>query len=373
MTERPLVRSYKKGEEAEIIDLLTLAFNGWPRIDLDYSPHDHWTWKFVDNPLKKSFITVCEHDNKIVACEHEFLVKIRIANSSLLCTYSSDQAVHSDYRGMGLSKAMVDHASVQRRKFGCDFSYWITSNPIKIKSLPKYWPSFPHTVINLVKIQDIGLQLQKMPMKNPLVMRVGYLVLKYVNKIKNLLINYDSHDDIAISGVDKFDDRVNEFWAKIQHNHDFIVERTKGYLNWRYCDPRAGHYVIRVAQSNNEIIGYSVLRINRYRQDYPVGYIIDILALADRHDVVDQLIGDATEFFKTQEINICNCFVIKGHPYEPIYKKHGFLDSRIRTHIFFNPIGEIDEEIEVLQKATPDRIYFSYGDIDSLPIESPNQ
>jgi GNAT superfamily N-acetyltransferase len=342
-------------------------------MDLDITPHEHWKWKFLDNPLKKSFITVCEHDKKIVACEHEFLIKSWVGKSKLLCTYSSDQAVHPDYRGMGLSKAMVEYSSEKRRKYGCGFSYWITSNPIMIRSYTKHWPSFPHRVINLVKIQDIGLQLHKMPMKNPWFMRVGYLFLKYVNKIKNLLNNYDSHNELAISKVDAFDDRVNMFWAKIQHNHDFIVERTKEYLNWRYCDPRAGPYVIRVAQSNNEIIGYSVLRINRYRQDYQVGYIMDVLALPERLDAVDKLIADATEFFKTQEINICNCFIVKGHPYEPIYKKHGFLDSRIRTHIFLNLLGEIDEEIGILQNATPDRIHFSYGDIDSLPVESPNQ
>lgn len=367
MAERPRVRSYKIGEEAEIIELLTLAFNGWPRIDLDYTPHEHWIWKFLDNPLKKSFITVCEHDKKIVACEHEFLIKIRIGKSKLLCTYSSDQAVHPNYRGMGLSNAMVEYSSEQRRKYGCDFGYWITSNPIMIRSYQKHWPSFPHRVINLVKIQDIGLQIHKMPMKNPWFMRVGYLFLKYVNKIKNLLKNYDSHNELTISKVDTFDDRVNEFWAKIQHNYDFIVERTKEYLNWRYCDPRAGEYQIMIAEKDSELVGYCVFTINNYNPEYPVGYIVELLTLPGESEAATKLLREAVNYFDNNEVNIINCLTVKSHIVNRILSKQGFLDSRMPVYVFTYTI-DFEEEYNKIQGFDRNRVYISYGDLDSLPV-----
>ena len=184
MEEKPQIRSYQPGDESPIVELLRQAFNDWPRQDLQCTPLEHWTWKFLDIPFKKSFINVGEHEKRIIACEHEVLVKIKMGKSIRLGSYSSDQAVHPDYRGMGLSKELVSFSTEQRRSFGCSFGYWITSNPIMIKSYLKNWPSFPHRVHNLVKIDDIGLQLEKMPMKRPQLMRLGFLLLKYLNMIE---------------------------------------------------------------------------------------------------------------------------------------------------------------------------------------------
>ena len=372
MIEKPLIRPYQPGDETPIVDLLRQAFNDWPRLDLQCTPLEHWTWKFLDTPYKKSFISVGEHKEQIIACEHELLLKTKLGKSSRLGTYSSDQAVHPGYRGMGLSKELVSYSTEQRRIYGCSFGYWITSNPVMIKSYQRNWPRFPHRVHNLVKIDDVGRQLIMMPMKRPRLMRLGYLLLKYLNLIKSHIKGQEQRDQtFTVSEVNMFDDRINQFWAKISDNYDFIVERTKEYLNWRYCDPRAGPHSILVAELDDEIVGYSVLRVNRFRPDYPVGYIVDVLALPGRLDVADALIGELVRHLRSQGVNLCNCFTIKGHPYEPIYKKHGFLDSRVTTHIFYNPIMNIEDTMQEIQYAAPDRIYFSYGDIDSLPVEAP--
>lgn len=80
---------------------------------------------------------------------------------------------------------------------------------------------------------------------------------------------------------------------------------------------------------------------------------------------------DAIRYFDNQNINIANSLAVKNHPYEKVLTKHGFLDSRINLHLFYDSYREVDE-IGKLKIITADKIHFSYGDIDSLPVSIPS-
>jgi hypothetical protein len=49
---------FQKGDEEEIVTLLSTIFNGWPRFDLNCSPVEHWIWKYVENPTKMNKVVV---------------------------------------------------------------------------------------------------------------------------------------------------------------------------------------------------------------------------------------------------------------------------------------------------------------------------
>ncbi len=55
------------------------------------------------------------------------------------------------------------------------------------------------------------------------------------------------------------------------------------YLNWRYSDRRGGDYILKEAIEGERALGYVVLRVNGYQEKYPVGYIVDLLALPGRY------------------------------------------------------------------------------------------
>lgn len=153
------------------------------------------------------------------------------------------------------------------------------------------------------------------------------------------------------------------FWEEISGHYDFIVERRMDYLNWRYCDQRGGSYIVKQAENNGRVVGYIVLRIDRYRDDYPVGTIVDLVTLPSRLDVAHILVADAINFFDEQEINSCRYLVAKNHPYEGILKRYGFLDGRSKVHLFYVSLGE-EEELEKLSTSQAARIHFTYGDTD---------
>jgi ribosomal protein S18 acetylase RimI-like enzyme len=363
-------RPYRPGDEGEIVELLHLVFGGWPKFDLNSSPLEHWRWKYLDNPLRRNFIVIGISNDRIIGVNQSYPLRIKIGDHVFPCVYSADTAVHPDFRRIGVYNKMTEMNISMMNEAGIRLDYFATGNPILIKSYSKKYRSFPFTILNLVLIRDIDRQLQAIPMENAWLMKLGFHVVKRIKDIRNIFIGSGTADHrIQIHRTDNFDARIGLFWKEISGNYDFIVERSGNYLNWRYCDPRAGDFIVKQVDDDDPILGYCVLRINRYLEDYPIGYIVDLLTLPDRLDVAEALAADAVRYFDDHRVNIVNYQVVKNHPYERILKRHGFMDSRIKLKLFIR--SSLEEELIELKASSPDRIYFSYGDIDSLPIGLP--
>jgi len=366
------VRPYNSDDEEKIVELLELAFEGWPRFSLECTPLEHWRWRYKDNLSKMNFTAVVVNKDRIIGTEHAIPINIKIGDRNFLCAFTGDTAVHPDFRRRGISKKVIKESIFLRKLQGVQFSYFVTGNTIFIKSFSRTYLRFPHTITNFVRIRDINLQLRKIPVKNAFLMKLGFHTVKYLNKY-HIFFNVSKPipKNLRISKIGSFDDRIEEFWQIVSENHRFIIKRSRDYLNWRYCDPRAGDFTVRQAEKNGRILGYIILKINRYRKDYPIGFVVDLLTLPRQIDVADALMADAVRYFDNQNINIVNSLAVKNHPYEKVLMKHGFLDSRINLHLFYDSYREVDE-IGKLKIITADKIHFSYGDIDSLPISMPS-
>jgi len=362
------IRRYHSDDEEEIVQLLNLSFKGWPKFDLNCSPLEHWRWKYQDNPLKMNFITVGTSQNKIIGCDHGTPLKIKIGDRVLLGDYSADTAVHPNFRGMGVAKNMIEQSNRIRKKAGVKFFYWVTNNPRFIEIYSKIRPRFPHLLTILVRIRDVDLQLREIPVDNPWLIKLGFHAMKLKNDVDNFFNRpRPSNREVHITEVKSFDNRIEEFWSEVSNHYQLIIDRSRRYLNWRFCDPRSGDFIIRYAEDGDErVLGYSILRVNRYLGNYPVGYIVDLLTLHDHLDVADALVENALNYFNGQKCNLVSCLAVKNHPFESVFKRRGFIDSKISPHVFYNPLG-IDDD---LKNTSLNKVYFSYGDIDSLPVST---
>lgn len=371
LIENCIIRTYQQDDEEEIVDLLKLVFRDWPHLDVDSSSIEYWRWKYLKNPLKKIFITLCEIDNRIIGCIHMIPLKVKIGDDVSLCTTGVDLAVHPDSRGMGLSTSMGEHRKNMLTKGKVKVCYHFTGNPILVKSRLKRENRFPHELVNLVHIKDITKQLKAIPVKNTLYTKLGFKLIKNLNSMRNLLRASKSSSNIdSIEEVEAFDDKIDEFWEEISPHYDFIVERRKDYLNWKYCDPQVDDFVVKKYEENGRIIGYMVLRINRYQKDYPIGYVVDFLTLPDRLDVADMMVKGAMNYFDSNDINIINYQIVKDHPYEKIFKRNGFLDSKIEFYLFYLFFGG-EDILEKIKTSQGGSIFLSWGDFDVLPVRMP--
>lgn len=361
-----IIRLYQPGDEEGIVHLLESVFNGWPHFDLSCSPLEHWRWKYQDNPLKLKAVALCVSDNEIIGCDHGYYVNLKMGKKIRLCQQGADSAIHKDLRGKGVYSRVNAEKNELMYKLNTDCTYWATNVPV-LKKMQKNreYPSFPQPVIFMVRIQDVSLHLKmNTNISNPWLKDIGFNIVKMINRARTKLSSSTIYSkDYSIYQIKKFDNRINTFWDNIKEYYNFIVERNKDYLNWRYCDIRGGNYIVKQIEAEDNILGYSVLRVNRYRKEYPEGYIVDLITLPQRPDIVNILIEDAIKYFNNKSINIIYSWIIKKHPYEGMFNNYAFINSRKRINVGYRLLN-IKNEVMEFQTSLPEHLHLHIGDTD---------
>jgi len=355
------IRPYESGDEDSIVDLLETVFKGWPSFDLSCTPLDHWRWKYLDNPLQKVVVCVAEKGDEIVGCTHNVPQRVKIGGSIHLLPFGADAAVHPEHRARGLHTLMGELKTEIGGRQGLLPHYSVSANPVLIgRNLRRSRPRIAQPVGIFVKIRDVDLHIRMIPPEDPLLKKYGYLALEKLNRLNNYARPRErSSRDIEIRTIRSFDERIDAFWQEVSRPYDFIVERDRSRLNWRYCDPRAGPYLVRQAEEGGRVLGYSVLRTNRGRDDYPVGFLVDLLTLEDTPEAAHALMEDAVDYFDRNDVNVVTGLVPKNSPDVKMLRRHGFLDSRERINLF-------SWATEVSQVNASSRMHFSCGDFDHI-------
>lgn len=352
------VRPYIKGDEKAIVQLLTSSFPSWAR---EKNPQDHYTWKYLEAP-NGSRIIVAVGDDKIIGASHNLNLKIKIGNSSKKGVLSGDVATHPDYRGIGVYSKILDY-NIKIRRMNFQFGYSASINPIilkKRKTLPDR-SMFPHPINFMYRIKDIDLHLKMRANRSPTIIGLGYKILKMQNRIsKTLNSNTRTSQNFIIEQISRFDDRIDMFWDRIKGEYNYIMEKNREYLNWRYCDPRAGDYITMQATENGEVLGFVVLNLINYN-DYEDGLISDLLALPGRLDVATSLMREACEYFDDNGVNAVSYSAVRDNPYLKIAGLSGFIHAMHMRHVIGCQTYD-KEAFENLRTSPSKRVYFSYGD-----------
>lgn len=312
---------------------------------------------------------VAETNGSIVGCHHGVPMNLMVMGDIIPASMGADLAVTEAYRQLGVRRAMqVDYKRRGLEK-GRIVNYYISGNPIMIQTGLKNDKVFPFKIENMVRIIDIDLHLKMMPTDSNFIAATGYRGAKFLNELSLKIRAPIKRGTFKIVDVVSFGDEVEAFWGEVSKAYDFIIERRSAFLNWKYFDPRVGRFKVRKAiDASGKLLGYCVSRVNKYLLEYPLGYIVDLLALPGRLDVIDALVGDAVADFDRQNVNLINYQAVKDHPYTDVLARHGFLDSRIEILLFYwlyygqDPIRDISN-------SKAEKLFISWGDHDVLPIK----
>jgi hypothetical protein len=124
---------------------------------------------------------------------------------------------------------------------------------------------------------------------------------------------------------------------------------------------------VYLAEDGDQILGYCVCRINRYKPKYHVGYIVDLLTLPDRNDVAETLVRHTVNFLDDSGVNIIRSLNVKHNQIDKCLKKFGFVDSRIKQYVGISPREMNRAEIRSLsQNILMKKVHFVYGDFDTI-------
>lgn len=354
----PTIRLVVDADEEQIASLLVAVFTSWSRRD---APIAHLRWKMRNHPLAPAHQFVAEVDSQIVGTNLCIVRKIRIQGRDRLAMDGVDLAVHPSYRGQGIYRAMVAFG-VPDPDRQLDLSVSYSANPA-VNHVRSQLGSQPLANRIQVLIRRYGIRRSVAAPRGgrlpaPLsALRIWALTI--LGRLIHPPYRRPQKVGWSISTVDEFDESIDDFFDTAAQPFDFIVVRTKGYLNWRYCDTRGGRFTVRIAEQDGRILGYLVIKLDDNR-----GYIVDLLALPHRYDVVRSLIEDGLRTFEEAGVTTVTCWMISRHPYNHVMRKYGFINSRRRTGFQYRPRNLDPAELTFLRDVRA-RIHIMLGDSDA--------
>jgi hypothetical protein len=207
------VRPYRPGDEAGIIELVRSVFPFYRDRDVEY-----WRWLIRDSPIGEGVVVVAESEETIIGCEYNVRLEVKVGDRTLNSVYGAMDAVHPDFRGMGVYREL---ARLRRAlQEDVQLSFWISTNPIMMKTaIAGGIPYFPHTLLEFTKILDFGLHLKRNRSPKALLRTGAYLARRALRALGNLFRRRPPvPPGLRIREITSFDERVEAFWREIREH-----------------------------------------------------------------------------------------------------------------------------------------------------------
>jgi len=359
----PSFRTIRPEDLPEVAELLDVAFEGrWPGFPIRVSTLEHLHWKLDSPQVIPGGTTLLELDGRIVGYDGSVGRDVWLSGRRHPGWAMVDSTVHPQFQGRGLSKLHLRHylarwADVQQpvaldegsthprlnQSSGLGSERVRLANAIDVLTLPL----------------DIAAQARQ-------ALRSPRSALKFARLLSKMLGNRvrwrsarTSDSSLTIRTIDSFDERADALWERARRDFDFAVVRDSQYLNWRYCDPRAGIYRVRAAERDGDLLGFAVAAA--------VGTdarIVDLLAAPGEAGLLRRLIDDVAGSARHEGAARISIQCPRVHPYREVLHRLGFVGSGSVPNIGFRPRN--DSVLAFLGVERAARLHIAFGDTDSI-------
>jgi len=350
-------RGWCAGDEGPVLEVLQAAFNGWPKIEITVDPIDHLRWKMSSDPAADRQHRIVESDGEIIGVTLYQIQRLKLRGRVIRVAGGVDSCIHPDYQGKGVHTALRARRRGRARP-GADAHFGLRNlGPVTSRIRERFGVK-AFLIAN--RVEALVCALRPWP-TDRMITAFEHVTLWARGNLARLRRAFRgrSHQRRAVREVSEFDGRIEAFCEEASQPFEFMVIRDRDYLNWRYADPRAGRFSIRLAEEDGRILGYAVLALSFGR-----GYIADLLALPGRADVVRSLLDDALTYFRAQRVGAAECWLPKRHPYREAVRAAGFLGKRWTLPLVFRLYNDEEREQGDFLRRKRARIHITAGDTD---------
>jgi len=357
------IRRYRQGDEKQINDLFNQVFD--KARDLKT-----WRWKFQENSGGVNSIIVAEAEGKIVGHYAGLPTLFKFKDRIVKWVQPVDLYILPEFRGLAkgilILRGMSEFGQQIAAEAGIALVYGFP-NPLAYAVQKR-----------ILKNKDLGslpTLFQRLNWRHGVQRRVPWVpqfLLQLVSIFSSLFYKMlllrrriPLANGVKIRFVPSFDERIDDFWDRLKENYGIIGVRNRRYMNWRYVEKPDDSYEILLAESQGEIIGYSVLKIEQ-RETASVGFIVDLLAI-DPDLVGKLLIKEALRYFLLKRVDYALCNMLKTDCLYPTLLWNGFIEKEgfdaITITYLITDESQVDEQF--LQFFTnPANWHLTLGDTD---------
>jgi hypothetical protein len=321
MSDRPLHspgdwhgRLATEADAEAILELLEASYDSWPSHEITCTKLDHLRWKLFSRDAVRRCQVVMEAGGRIIGLNAVFRQQIKLKDRLRSSYQFVDLAVLPAYQHRGVIPAARRFAIDARVPYGD-----VLFGPPRINPRP-----------------GSRARERKQPeLRRNAYLRVvvleGPVVLRARARTSTWLVRTPA----------RLDGRFGGFWEEAARPFDLISAPDEEFLNWRYCDPRAGRWTVHTGEEDGRLLGYIAYRISN---DH--AYVGGLLALPERLDVVEGLLEEMMRALHRQGVVTAQCWSSSSHPYRAVLRDLGMDAKRRHVRITVHVEGEDVSELQ---------------------------
>ncbi|MGQ0714518.1 MAG: GNAT family N-acetyltransferase [Gemmatimonadaceae bacterium] len=276
-----------------------------------------WQWQFIDNPAAAHapmMVWVGELDGQVVGCLSSHLVRMKIGDRQIPHRYCNDLAVSSSARGWGLGTRLIGayFAVVQQLATAMYF------NPAnrKIHDRHGYMPVriYPMLVrpLNLsamVRFETSSGRLPAVLQRAPIswIVRGGAWTVGLVVSALNRFLLPMRSPAYRIERAHEAGEEFDVLWRSLRDQFPITTVRDRAFVQWRFFDDPAFTHTVLVARDQARTArGYLAISVSDNR-GMRVGRILDVFTPPSDPRMLDALLREALERFRTARVDVVAC------------------------------------------------------------------
>jgi len=343
MAARPsnLIRNYVKEDKSALFALFAACWDE-EKSEMNLAC---WEWLYEMNPNtdpERPVIFILEEQGKLIGSVSCVPAQLMVDGAIYNCHWVMDYMVHPQHRGgMKGFRLAREVIKLSASTLGSGFPIQETV-PIWLRAGKKMGVDEVGAFGPMVLPLNARYVLQRKTL-NPLVTLATNLALKPALVIHRLWkrVRTPREAGLTVSEVDRFDNEVSDFFARVGPGYPIIVVRDEAYLNWRFCDyPGKAYTKLVLHDRDGNLRGYLVMRSVLKHNGIREGLVVDLLAARNDEAAYRALVSEALARLRRE-----GCDVVKGLEFylpdmRAIMTRLGFFHHPSKKHylIFYNEI-----------------------------------
>lgn len=327
----------------------------------EYGSMGLFQWRTVDNYIMPGIINLIKDGERIVATLSNTPKRLFVNGEGRLVAEIGDANTDPQYQRQGMLALLINQST--RDALGKGIQGVYSAPDTHTPSLPAFIKK-----ANFLPQQDLDIESLTFPIDiGPLLkgrthwlfshyMGSFFLTLSYLYYLVMKGLNPMSRG-FTVHEMQELPDDWDSFWDKARRSYDFIFERNREALTWRFFS-NPNKYQFLIMRSKDEIIGYMVYRIIN-DGDTKRFIIADYLLLPGYEAHFKLLLLRGFEVALRRGASLISSWCIKGSMYSKFFKSLGFIKRNHIVLIWF-------QNEFALNLKTTHRFHFTISDSDNV-------
>jgi hypothetical protein len=332
----------------------------WPSVPISVPARDHLEWKMSSPQLVPDHASVVELDGQLIGYWGSINRDVWFDGERCAGRFGVDKLIDPEFQGQGLSSIHREWLKNERPSTVAAVNAGVHSNHARLLA------SANRRGARVLTGNEV--QLLRRPV------RVGATALdaarradarRVLGALRSALrlvagrLRYRPRRgaaSLSVEDVVQFDEGADALWSRVRSDFDYAVVRDRAYLNWRYCDPRAGDYSVRSVTRAGELLGFMVSGVRS-------GELVVVDYLASDAGALDALIADALGTANRDELPAVSVVLPRQHRDRETFLRAGFLVAGVLANHGHTP--GISRAVPRLTDPRA-RIHVALGDEDAV-------